>query len=194
MIHLIALWLLVLGFTGAGLANLIGAPAMQRSFVRWGYPPWWCRITGGLELVVAMLIAFTLTRTPGLLLDAAVILAAIATVLRHRDFGHLLPPGVFAVSLGVALSTLQARSRGSVADIHEVRSPFRHEGSVWTPLRMQGGSEEGRRVVEVLPCVRPTDAAVLTPLASMEVAGPVHIVSARSESFSEVMLAGRDGG
>ncbi|MBE7216838.1 MAG: DoxX family protein [Caulobacteraceae bacterium] len=106
MIHLVASWLLVLGFAGAGVANLIGAPATQRSFVRWGYPPWWGRVTGALELVVAGLVALAATRTAGLVLGAAIILAAIFTVVRHRDFGHLLPLGVFAVALGVALSTV----------------------------------------------------------------------------------------
>ena len=39
------------------------------------------------------------------------------------------------------------------------------------------------RVVEVLPCVRPTDAAICTPLACMEFAGQVHVAFARSRRF-----------
>jgi hypothetical protein len=42
MLHALSIWFLVPGFFGAGLFNAIGTPATQSSFVRWGYPPWWC--------------------------------------------------------------------------------------------------------------------------------------------------------
>jgi len=38
-------------------------------------------------------------------------------------------------------------------------------------------------IVEVLPCVRPTDAAVCTPLACMEFEGQVQVAMARSRRF-----------
>ena len=62
MLHTASIWLLAASFFGAGLFNTIGTPATQSSFVRWGYPAWWCRVTGGLEMGCAALIAFPATR------------------------------------------------------------------------------------------------------------------------------------
>ncbi len=48
MLHTIVVWLLVGAFFGAGLFNAIGTRATQDDFAGWGYPPWWCRVAGGL--------------------------------------------------------------------------------------------------------------------------------------------------
>ena len=74
---------------------------MRRDFVRWGYPAWWCRITGGLEVVVAILVCLPATRIAGLILGVIIIAVATATVLRHRDFSHLMPLGLFAALLAL---------------------------------------------------------------------------------------------
>lgn len=42
------------------------------------------------------------SRTAGLALGAVVIAAAIAAVLRHREFSHLVPLGVFAALIAIA--------------------------------------------------------------------------------------------
>jgi len=97
-------WLLVAAFFGAGLFNAIGTEGTQRSFVRWGYPRWWCRVTGGLEVVIALLIALPVTHGVGLILGAVVIAAAILTVLRHREWPHLAPLGLFVALLGLAVT------------------------------------------------------------------------------------------
>ena len=102
MVHAVALWLLVAAFFGAGLFNAVAAPATQRDFVRWGYPRWWGRLTGGLELICAALIALPATRVVGLVLGASIIAVAAWTVVRHREFGHLVPLGVFAVLITLA--------------------------------------------------------------------------------------------
>ncbi len=96
MIALLSVWLLVVGFLGAGLFNAVGTPATQRGFVRWGYPAWWGRVTGGLEIVAALLLALPASRCVGLMLGTAIIAAATLTVVRHREFAHLMPLGMFA--------------------------------------------------------------------------------------------------
>ncbi len=58
MLRVVSICLLVVGFFGAGLFNAIGTPATQSDFVRWGYPAWWCRLTGGLEMADAALMRF----------------------------------------------------------------------------------------------------------------------------------------
>jgi hypothetical protein len=47
MIHTVSVWLLAAGF---GLFNIAGTRATRDEFVAWGYPAWWCWVTGGLEI------------------------------------------------------------------------------------------------------------------------------------------------
>ena len=102
MLHVLSVWLLVAAFFGAGVFNAIGTPATKGSFVRWGYPDWWCRLTGGLEIVAAVLVALPGSREAGLILGAVIVAAAVLTVLRHREFVHLAPLSVFAALLALA--------------------------------------------------------------------------------------------
>jgi hypothetical protein len=102
MTHALSIWLLVAGFFGAGLFNAIGTPGTKSDFVRWGYPRWWGFFTGGLEIMSAVLIALPVSRIVGLALGAVIIAAAVLTVLRHREFTHLAPPGVFVAVIALA--------------------------------------------------------------------------------------------
>ena len=102
MLHTLSIWVLVAGFFGAGLVNAIGMAATQSNFVRWGYPPWWCRLTGGLEMASAVLIALPASRGVGLAVGAVIIAAAVLTVLRYRDFLHLVPLSVFVALIALA--------------------------------------------------------------------------------------------
>jgi DoxX-like family len=102
MLHAVVIWLLVATFAGAGLFNAIGMSSAKSNFTRWGYPNWWCYVTGGLETVTAVLIALPGGREAGLILGAVIIAAAALTVLRHREFSHLLPLGVFVALLTLA--------------------------------------------------------------------------------------------
>ncbi|WP_426441508.1 DoxX family protein [Bradyrhizobium genosp. P] len=67
-----------------------------------GYPPWWCRLTGGLEIASAVVIALPGSREVGLILGAVIVAAAVLTVVRHREFSHLVPLGVFVALLALA--------------------------------------------------------------------------------------------
>jgi DoxX-like family len=106
MLHMVPIWLLVAAFFGAGMLNAIGGAAQQGLFVRWGYPSWWGRFTGALEIACAVLIALPVSRVAGMTLGAVIIVAAVLTVLRHRDFSHLAPLGIFVALL--ALATISA--------------------------------------------------------------------------------------
>ena len=102
MLHTITVWLLVAAFSGAGLFNAIGTRATQDDFARWGYPRWWCRVAGTLEVLSAALIALPSSRSGGMGLGAVIIAAAIVTVLRRREFSHMAPLGAFAALLLLA--------------------------------------------------------------------------------------------
>jgi hypothetical protein len=99
MLHTISVWLAVAAFAGAGLFNAIGTRATQDDFGRWGYPRWWCRVTGGLEIASAALIALPADRGPGLILGAIIVAAASVTVLCRHEFSHAAPLSVFAALL-----------------------------------------------------------------------------------------------
>ena len=105
MLNTVAVWLLVVAFVGAGLFNAIGTRATQDDFARWGYPLWWCRVAGGLEIVSAALIALPASRDVGVALGAIVIAAAIVTVLRRRELSHMAPLSVFTALLVIAATT-----------------------------------------------------------------------------------------
>jgi multisubunit Na+/H+ antiporter MnhB subunit len=102
MLHFLSIWLVVAAFFAAGLFNVIGTQANKGNFIRWGYPQWWCHLTGGLEMLTAVLVALPGGRVAGLILGAVIVAAAILTVLRHRDFVHLVPLGVFAALIALA--------------------------------------------------------------------------------------------
>ena len=105
MLHDVVVWLLVAAFLGAGLFNALGTRATQDDFARWGYPRWWCRVTGGLEIVDAALIAVPAGRGAGLALGATIIAVAIVTVLRRQEFSHAAPLGMFVTLLVLTATT-----------------------------------------------------------------------------------------
>ena len=102
MLNALSVWSLVAGFFGAGLFNLIGTQATQSGFVRWGYPRWWCHVTGALELISAAMIALPSSREAGLMFGAGIIAVAVLSVVRHPGFVHLVPLGVFVALLALA--------------------------------------------------------------------------------------------
>ena len=102
MVHVVSLWILIAGFLGAGVFNAIGTARTRSDFARWGYPRWWGMFTGGLEVVTAALIALPASRFVGLALGTAIIAAAVVTVLRHRDFSHLVPLSGFVALIALA--------------------------------------------------------------------------------------------
>ena len=105
MTHALSILTLVALFFGAGVVNAVGPAAIRGEFARWGYPPWWRFLTGGLEIVSAALIGLPATRPIGLALGALVILAAALTVLRFREYARLAPLGVFAALIVVAAAS-----------------------------------------------------------------------------------------
>jgi hypothetical protein len=74
---------------------------------RWGYPKWFHLVSGGLELIVALLLPAMATRLFGVALGSAVMLAAVATVVWHREYHRAAPPlGVFILLVIVGVTAI----------------------------------------------------------------------------------------
>ena len=99
-------WLLAIAFLGAGVVNAAGSAAIKDGFVAWGYPRWWNLVTGGLEALAAALIATPAARAAGLMLGAAICVAAVATVVRHKAYSHLAPAAVLTALSALDLALI----------------------------------------------------------------------------------------
>ena len=55
-------WVLTIAFLGACVSNAAGSAAIKDDFI----PRWWNLVTGGLEVLVAALIALPAARVAGL--------------------------------------------------------------------------------------------------------------------------------
>lgn len=89
---------------GAGVANFIGPTSVRQSFARWGYPVGFHRVTGGLEVGAGFLLLVPTTARVGAVASAAILLAAVATLIRHRDWGHLPGAAILTAAAAAALA------------------------------------------------------------------------------------------
>ena len=103
---LIAVWLpIVLGIVmiGAGAVNFVGPGSVRDFFARWGYPAGFHRVTGGLEVTAGLLLLIPATSRAGAIGSVAILLAAVMTLIRHRDWTHL-PGAVVLTAAAVAVT------------------------------------------------------------------------------------------
>jgi hypothetical protein len=83
-------------FVVGSLSNIFAPGSIYEEYLRWGYPHWFHFVTGSLELTTAVLLAREPTRLWGSALGCSVMLAALATVTFHGEYGHGVPPLVVA--------------------------------------------------------------------------------------------------
>lgn len=84
--------LLAAFFVLGGTLNIFASPEVLADYETWGYPSWFHFITGGLELISAVMLAIPATRLAGSGLAALVMIGAAGTVLLHGDVGHAMAP------------------------------------------------------------------------------------------------------
>ena len=105
---LIAVWLpIALGVVmiGAGVVNFVAPGSVRDSFARWGYPAGFHRVTGGLEVIAGLLLLIPATSRAGAIGSAAILLAAVITLIRHRDWKHV--PGAIALTAATVTVTIR---------------------------------------------------------------------------------------
>ncbi|UFX46010.1 DoxX family protein [Bradyrhizobium sp. 41S5] len=97
-------------FAVGSLSNIFAPWSIYEEYLRWGYPHWFHFVTGLLELTTAVLLAQARTRLWGSALGCAVMLAALATVTLHGEYGHGVPPTIVA-TLSMAVGWIAWRMR-----------------------------------------------------------------------------------
>jgi hypothetical protein len=101
-------------FVVGSLTNIVAPGSIYEEYLRWGYPSWFHVVTGSLELTTAVLLAQARTRLWGAALGCMVMLAALATVTFHGEYGHGVPPLV-AATLSIIVGWFAWRKRFSNA-------------------------------------------------------------------------------
>jgi hypothetical protein len=79
------------------LVNLLGPAGIKAAYTRWGFPTYFRFVTAGLEGLAALLILMEPAREAGLLLAAAIMVAAVATLVRCREASHT-PPALIVLT------------------------------------------------------------------------------------------------
>jgi hypothetical protein len=97
-------------FVVGSLSNIFAPGSIYEEYLRWGYPPWFHFVTGSLEFTTAILLAGARTRLWGAALGCAVMLAALATVTLHGEYGHAVPP-LIAATLSIVVGWIAWRKR-----------------------------------------------------------------------------------
>jgi hypothetical protein len=111
--HVLALALAAFFVVGS-LSNIFAFGSIYEEYLKWGYPSWFHFVTGSLELTAAVLLARERTRLVGSALGCTVMLAALATVTLHGEYGHGVAPIVVAtLTLVVGWITWRTRFSGS---------------------------------------------------------------------------------
>jgi uncharacterized membrane protein len=95
--------IVAIAFGIGGIINLSGRSTIKRDFLRWGYPTGFNLVCGGLEVLGGLLLIGRTTRVWGLVLLGAIMIAAIVTLLRHKEpLRHVVPALGFSVLLALA--------------------------------------------------------------------------------------------
>lgn len=81
---------------GAGIVNFIGPASVREAFARWGYPSGFHRATGALEIAAGLLLILPVTVQLGAIATAIILIGALGTLIRFRDWSHL--PGAFVLT------------------------------------------------------------------------------------------------
>jgi len=97
-------------FVLGSLSNIVAPRSIFEEYLKWGYPQWFHFVTGSLELMTAVLLARARTRLWGSALGCTVMLAALATVTVHGEYGHGVAPLVVAI-LSIVVGWIAWRKR-----------------------------------------------------------------------------------
>src|SRR5690349_8089763 len=73
-------------FYGIGLIHLFGPRFLRDAFEKWNYGSGVRLVTGALEIVAALMLAYPELRGWGIALAALIMFGAVITLLNHRQY------------------------------------------------------------------------------------------------------------
>lgn len=76
----------------------------EEGFRKWGFPPYFRHLISGLELVAAVMLFIPALALVGLVLAGVIMVGAIATLFRHREYAHSIFP-IVTLALIIVLAT-----------------------------------------------------------------------------------------
>jgi hypothetical protein len=95
--HLIITWLIIVIFAAGAIVNLVAPGSIRDEYKRWGYPVGFRFVTAALEFAAAILMVIPSARSAGLILASLIMLAAIATLVRAKEFSHAIPATIVLI-------------------------------------------------------------------------------------------------
>lgn len=93
----IFVWVMAAFYAIAGVGPLAKLEKAKEEYKRWGYPTWWPFVTAVVEVVIGALFISPQTRFAGAVLGVLVMIVAIGTVLRCKEYKHAIPPTIVLV-------------------------------------------------------------------------------------------------
>ena len=91
-------WLTII-FLVSAVVQLLGPAFVRRAYKQWEYPPKFYRVTGLIELLIALFLAVPQTRVWGVTLAVFVIFMAEITLLKNEQYMWSLPGIVVMIAL-----------------------------------------------------------------------------------------------
>jgi DoxX-like family len=99
-------WTLAAFFLSGFVVNTFAVKVVGPEYRGWGYPDWFHFVSGGLDLAVSLLLLSPVTARWGVVLGCGIMVVAIATVIRFREYRRALPPFTVLVLLVIAGSSM----------------------------------------------------------------------------------------
>ncbi len=81
----VVFWLTII-FLISAVVQLPGPAFVRRAYERWDYPPKFYRVTGSIELLIALFLTVPQTRIWGVMLAVLVIFVAEITLLKNEQY------------------------------------------------------------------------------------------------------------
>jgi hypothetical protein len=81
----VVVWLTII-FSVSAVIQLPGPAFVRRAYKRWEYPPKFYRVTGSIELLIALFLTLPQTRIWGVMLAVLVIFVAEITLLKNEQY------------------------------------------------------------------------------------------------------------
>ena len=89
---------------GTGGLNFAGPPLARENFALWGYPAGFHRVAGSLGVLIGLLLLIPLTSHVGAIASTIFMLAAVMTLIRSHDWGHLPIAAILTAASTAAIS------------------------------------------------------------------------------------------